>query len=795
MKYGVSTGWLLLLAASLFSAPLPVFLSGPSDEEPERIARDYLDAQVDNKPTLRLLRRWRDAHNGLNHFIFQQELHGLPVFGDHLCVHVTRRGQLVSCHGELRHLEGLPAAGWTAAQARDSARAALHLPVGDEVAAELMVFFPASEAPCLVWNMQVHAPDGSAALNVNVDAASGKVIWQNDLVRRCTHRVFAPPLESPDHGLQTLVQHAPDPVASPFGWHDTNGVAGPEFTDTRGNNTQVQEDGDANNIGGLRPDGGPSLAFDIPFDPSLVVSGNRDAAMVNVFFWANYLHDVLYHYGFDEASGNFQANNYGHSGTAGDPVLLDIQDGASVNNATFTASSDGIPGRMQLHIWINGAVTVSVSAPAAIVGLLQGNGAQFGGSIPPGGLSHEVVLARDAADPPLNSTTDACSVITNVAEVTGKIALIDRGDCLFTDKVKRAQDAGAIAVIIANHEGEGLVRMAGSDATIVIPSVFIRQSAGEVLKAQLALGETIEVTINGSPERDAALDNGIIAHEYAHGVTSRLTGGPANPNCLSIVNRQSVGLSEGWSDFFGLVFTQEPGDVRQTQRSVGAYVLGDITGPGIRSLPYAADLSINPLTFNDLLNVSDSHQIGEVWCLALWELYWDFIDRYGYDPDLVHGQGGNNRCLQLVLDALKLQPCNPTFTDARDAILLADQVNHAGAYQCLIWRAFGRRGLGQLASAGAATATVVNEDFSVPLGCEVDIDLTLHPPTGVPFQMDWPAVSGAVYQVQQRFMFDSGAWVDLPDGRVTATLQNVVFDLPTTAPTQLYYRVQLELDP
>ena len=126
------------------------------------------------------------------------------------------------------------------------------------------------------------------------------------------------------------------------------------------------------------------------------------------------------------------------------------------------------------------------------------------------------------------------------------------------------------------------------------------------------------MTISGSPERDAALDNGIIAHEYAHGVTSRLTGGPVNPNCLSIVNRQSVGLSEGWSDFFGLVFTQEPGDVRQTQRSVGAYVLGDITGPGIRSLPYAADLSINPLTFNDLLNVSDSHQIGEVWCLALW---------------------------------------------------------------------------------------------------------------------------------------------------------------------------------
>ena len=76
----------------------------------------------------------------------------------------------------------------------------------------------------------------------------------------------------------------------------------------------------------------------------------------------------------------------------------------------------------------------------------------------------------------------------------------------------------------------------------------------------------------------------------------------------------------------------------------------------------------------------------------LWDMYWLLIDEYGYDADLVSGSGGNNLALQLVLDGLKLQECNPTFTDGRDAILLADEVNSDGANRCTIWRAFAKRG-------------------------------------------------------------------------------------------------------
>ncbi|MCB0781419.1 MAG: M36 family metallopeptidase, partial [Flavobacteriales bacterium] len=82
------------------------------------------------------------------------------------------------------------------------------------------------------------------------------------------YRVYAWPLESPNHGPRTL-QNAPwnDALnASPFGWHDTDGSAGPEFTITRGNNVWAQEDANGNNGTGYSPDGGVDLDFDFPID-------------------------------------------------------------------------------------------------------------------------------------------------------------------------------------------------------------------------------------------------------------------------------------------------------------------------------------------------------------------------------------------------------------------------------------------------------------------------------------------------------------------------------------------------
>jgi hypothetical protein len=129
-------------------------------------------------------------------------------------------------------------------------------------------------------------------------------------------------------------------------------------------------------------------------------------------------------------------------------------------------------------------------------------------------------------------------------------------------------------------------------------------------------------------------------------------------------------------------------------------------------------MSVNLHTYADVASVVVPHGVGSVWAATVWEVYWNLVDKYGFDSDLYTGTGGNNLALQLVIDGLKLQPCNPTFVDARDAILLADQNNNGGANQCEIWAGFAKRGLGVNADDGGSSSSVsVTEDFTVPAAC------------------------------------------------------------------------------
>ena len=104
----------------------------------------------------------------------------------------------------------------------------------------------------------------------------------------------------------------------------------------------------------------------------------------------------------------------------------------------------------------------------------------------------DAVVGEDGTAP----TSDGCEPLVNTTEMDGKIALIDRGLCNFSLKAWHAQDAGAIACIIINNQGDGLVNMAGGDsaAAVVIPVVFIGQSDGEAIKAELANGP-VNITI------------------------------------------------------------------------------------------------------------------------------------------------------------------------------------------------------------------------------------------------------------------------------------------------------------
>ena len=385
-----------------------------------------------------------------------------------------------------------------------------------------------------------------------------------------SYNVYPIPVESPNHGNRSI-EVSPwlaNPAASPNGWHQ---IGSTNYTTTRGNNVDAYDDSDntndAANGDADRVDGGANLEFNAPLDLTTNPANNKPAAITNVFYWSNIVHDVWYNYGFDEASGNFQEENFTSDGVAGDYVYAEIQDGSGTCNANMSTPNDGSNPRMQMFICGN---------------------------------------------------------------------------------------------------------------------------------------------------RDGDFDNGVIVHEYGHGISIRLAGGPSSSSCLN--NQEQMG--EGWSDWFGMVMTIQPGDDATKSRPLGTWLFGQsATGGGIRPYPYNTDMGVNPMTYGSLpeSNISVPHGVGSVWATMLWDLTWAMIDKHGWDADLYNGTGGNNKMMALVLEGLKLQPCSPGFVDGRDGILLADSILNGGENSLLIWETFAKRGLGYSADQGStANKSDGVEAFDLP---------------------------------------------------------------------------------
>src|SRR5262245_41268522 len=130
--------------------------------------------------------------------------------------------------------------------------------------------------------------------------------------------------------------------------------------------------------------------------------------------------------------------------------------------------------------------------------------ASFGPPVPATGITGNVVLAQDG----VGVSTDACEPLTaaSAAAVHGNIALVDRGTCGFTVKVKTAQDAGAIAVLVADNVSDNPPGgLGGADPTITISSVRILLATGNAIKTALASGP-LTVTIGKNQARRAGTD-------------------------------------------------------------------------------------------------------------------------------------------------------------------------------------------------------------------------------------------------------------------------------------------------
>jgi extracellular elastinolytic metalloproteinase len=546
-----------------------------------------------------------------------------------------------------------------------------------------------------------------------------------------SYNVFALPRESPNDGGRTVVSNPADALASPFGWHDTDGAPGPEFTTTRGNNTHAYFDQDANNQPdpGFDVDGGPNLTFDAELDHDEHAQTYRDAVLTNLFYWCNVSHDVFYRYGFDEVSGNFQANNYGRGGVGGDYVRCEAADGGGTNNANFsTPANDGGTPRMQMYLWPGNQFGSQNEVIVDGVGTFGAAWSRFSAAATNAGLTdREIVVAGNgcaaAAYPAALPSGPWMAIVDGVTTGAGSCTNVVRGQV--------AQALGADALLVAStatSQNPPILTGAITLPRVEIPVVSLTQASGDTIKGAVAADTTIG-TLRKNPEhpgiRDGDLEAGIIVHEYSHGVSNRLTGGPG-VNCLS--GQEQMG--EGWSDYHAIAMLIDPTlDDPEGPRGMGPYALfqADRTGNGIRPRPYSRDMTIQPFTYDRIMtggwlgetSLSVPHGIGHTWAATLWDVTWDLIDRHGFNPNIYEGweTGGNNLAYQLVMDGLKIQGCGPGFVIGRDAIITADQLLTGGENECSLWTSFARRGLGFSAVQGTTDRNDNTEAFDVPPWC------------------------------------------------------------------------------
>ena len=724
---------------------------------------------------------YRSTHTGVTHVNLNQRLQELEVFGGHVTVNVTREGGVLFAGGSPVELGS--ASGTARLSATDAVRAAaaglsLAQPSDLQVisqsggpARETVVsgggisdasiplrlgWQPTEGGLRLAWRLVIDDSASDSLWEAAIDAENGQLLRTDDWTSKDTldqlsatlsrsgsgsaarssstaaaaaaaqvadgssYNVFAFPTESPNDASRQIVTNPADSIASPFGWHDTNGAAGAEFTTTQGNNAHAyldQDDSESPDFGGS-PNGGPSLTFDFPADLNQHAQNYREAVVTNLFYGNNRFHDVTHHYGFDEASGNFQANNYGRGGTGGDYVRAEAADGGGTNNANFsTPVSDGGTPRMQMFLWPGNQFGSQNQVVVDSLGSFNASWSRFGPAPTTAGLPGRTIV---------HAGTGCTAGLYPTPLPTGDwMVIVDGGTaaCSYLTRVQLAQSLGADAVIVAHNTTAAAPVLTASMAgpPVGIPAVAITQADGNTIKAAVALGPTTG-SVRKHPDhpgiRDGDFENGIIIHEYGHGVSNRLTGGEGI-NCLT-GNEQA---GEGWSDWLAITTLLDLAlDNPEGPRGMGPYALfqPNRQGNGIRPRPYSRNMEIQPFTYDSIktggwlngVSLAVPHGIGHGWASVLWDLTWELIDKHGFNPNLFAAwdSAGNTRALQYVMDGLKLQGCNPGFVVARAAIIAGADLSSNGEDTCTLWSSFARRGLGFSADQGTSASRDDNEE-------------------------------------------------------------------------------------
>lgn len=374
------------------------FLTSPSADAPVDIALNYIKnnealfgLKEKDLADLIVTHNSVSKNNGMRRLIFQQQYKGIYVYGAELRVNLTNKGEIINCGSDIipslaEAIENKSAtvkpeqAIRTAAGSIKAEVSASLKAVGtaegamrkaafsddanfmDDIQAQLYYWAIDRNTVRLVWSVWLGAKAGDFVYQVFVDASNGQPVFRTPVssaeAALPKWRVFTSDSPNPmspgtatPNGTQgasvarQLITTNGDAVASPSGWIPSGGTV------TTGNNADAFLD---KNDDGTPDSPRPSSAsqeFDFPLDFTLGPgnANNQNSAIVNAFYWANWFHDKMYAFGFDEVSGNFQTDNFGRGGVGNDPVRIRVQSGS--NNSSFATPPDGASGTWRAYIF------------------------------------------------------------------------------------------------------------------------------------------------------------------------------------------------------------------------------------------------------------------------------------------------------------------------------------------------------------------------------------------------------------------------------------------------------------
>ena len=316
-------------------------------------------------------------------------------------------------------------------------------------------------------------------------------------------------------GANVLGQAGANFILKNFGANSLPGFPGPEFPDTW--YFQALADKRA---------GQDLVALEFPDEPQIVAQFSSDFSFYlgldNNHGAQNDLVVVVLHelgHGLGFANAMSEATGATPEGLPDvyQRYTLDTTTGKLWSDLTTNAERQQAALKVDKTVWVGeravnavpttlsfGRPEITVNSPVVIAGTSRIGAAAFGPPLSVA-ISNGVILANDG----VGATADACEPLGNAAAIAGKIALVDRGTCTFVVKVKNAQNAGAVAVLVANNvAADPPPGMAGVDPTITITSVLISQALGNSIKGQLGVGVAVTLALDLS-QRAGADPNGL----------------------------------------------------------------------------------------------------------------------------------------------------------------------------------------------------------------------------------------------------------------------------------------------